>query len=142
MQIEPKTLFIAYLVTAGVFFMIDLVWLGVVAKGFYARHVGGLLREGVNWAAAVLFYLIYIAGIQVFVLAPAMSAGAGILATAVKGGLLGFFAYATFDLTALALLRGWSVTVTLVDMLWGTVLTACTSALALFILRVLVLKTY
>lgn len=140
MQIEPRTLLLAYLITAGAFFMIDLIWLGVVAKGFYARHLGGLLREGVNWTAAVLFYLIYIAGIQVFVLIPAIGTGAGLLATAVKGGLLGLLAYATFDLTALALLRHWSVTVTVVDMLWGTLLTACTSALALFVVRVLVLR--
>ena len=140
MQIEPRTVLLAYLITAGVFFMIDLFWLGVVAKGFYARHVGALLREGVNWTAAVLFYLIFIAGIQVFVLAPAISTGAGIPATAIKGGLLGLFAYATFDLTALALLRQWSVTVTVVDMLWGTLLTACTSAIALFVVRVLVLR--
>lgn len=140
MQIEIRTLILMYMITAGVFFLIDLVWLGGVAKGFYARHVGGLLREGVNWMAAILFYLIYIAGIQVFVLVPAEANGSSVMHTAVRGGMLGFFAYSTFDLTCLALFKNWSLTVTVVDMVWGTLLTAATSAAALFIVRTLVLR--
>ena len=140
MPLDLRTLLMAYSITAGVFFMIDLFWLGVVAKGFYARHVGDLLRETVNWGAAILFYLIYIAGIQTFVLMPALDQGWRPLDAALRGGFLGFFAYATFDLTCLALFKNWSLTVTVVDMLWGTVLTAGTSAAALFIIRALVLS--
>jgi uncharacterized membrane protein len=124
-----------YGVTAGVFFAIDLLWLGVVAKGLYARHIGGLLRDQVNWIAAILFYAIYIGGIQLFVLIPALQAESSILRTAVMGGLLGFFAYATFDLTSLALIRNWTTTIVLIDLAWGTILTGSTAAAALWLAR-------
>lgn len=124
-----------YALTAGVFFLIDLLWLGVVAKGLYDRHIGGLLRDQVNWTAAVLFYAMYIGGMQLFVLAPAMEGGWGVLRTAVMGGMLGLFAYATFDLTSLALIRGWSTTIALIDMAWGTVLTGTTAAATLWLAR-------
>jgi uncharacterized membrane protein len=130
-----ETMLVAYVLTAGVFFLIDLVWLGVAAKGLYDRHIGGLLRGRVNWTAAVIFYLVYIGGIQIFVLAPALADGSGLLPTALMGGLLGLFAYATFDLTALALLRGWSMSITVVDMAWGTVLTGSTAAVVLWLAR-------
>ena len=70
---------VVYGLTAGVFFMIDLFWLGAAAKGLYERHIGSLLRENVNWTAAILFYLMYIGGIQYFVLIPALQEGQGIL---------------------------------------------------------------
>jgi uncharacterized membrane protein len=124
-----------YGLTVVIFFMIDLFWLGVAAKGLYARHIGGLLRENVNWAAAILFYLVYIDGIQFFVLYPALADGSGILKTAITGGLLGFFAYCTFDLTCLALLRNWSLFITVVDIMWGTFLTGTTAAATLWLIR-------
>ena len=112
-----------YLLTAGVFFIIDLFWLGVAAKGFYDRHLGGQLRDRVNWPAAVLFYLIYIGGIMIFVLIPAIQSDSSLMSTVILGGLLGMFAYSTFDLTSLALFKNWSVTVVVVDILWGIILT-------------------
>jgi len=124
-----------YGLTAVVFFVIDLFWLGIAAKGLYDRYVGSLLRDQVNWIAAILFYAIYIGGIQLFVVMPALQENTGILRTAIMGGLLGLFAYSTFDLTALALLRGWSVTITVVDMLWGMLLTGSTAELALWLAR-------
>ena len=127
-----------YAITAIVFFMIDLLWLGVVAKNLYEQYLGALLLEKVNWVAAILFYLIYIGGIQLFVLQPAILGGSGLLKTAVMGGLLGFFAYSTFDLTSLALFKGWSVTVVLIDILWGTFLTGSVAALALWLARIFI----
>lgn len=138
MKMSLWNLMAVYGLTAGVFFIIDLFWLGFAARGLYDRHIGSLLREQVNWVAAILFYLIYIGGIQLFVLMPALEDGSGILRTAVMGGLLGFFAYCTFDLTSLALIRNWSVTIVLVDIVWGTLLTGGTSALALWICRAMI----
>jgi uncharacterized membrane protein len=135
MTLQPAHILMMYATTAVVFFVIDLFWLGWAAKGLYDKYIGGFLKEQVNWAAALLFYGIYIGGIQLFVLTPALQGGSGILRTAVMGGLLGMFAYSTFDLTALALFRDWPVTVTVLDIIWGTVLTGGTSAAVLWIVR-------
>jgi uncharacterized membrane protein len=137
MKLSLGQLLLVYGLTGLVFFVIDLFWLGFAAKGFYERHIGGLLRDQVNWVAAGLFYSLYIGGIQIFVLQPALQSGSGILRTAIMGGLLGLFAYGTFDLTSLALIRKWSVTVTVVDMLWGTILTGATAAATLWLTRTL-----
>jgi uncharacterized membrane protein len=129
-----RTLLLLYLTSAAVFFAIDLLWLGAVAKDFYDRNLAGLLRERVNWAAAVLFYLVYIAGIQVFALVPAVTSG-GAAQAFLRGALFGFFCYATFDLTNLALIRDWPVRVVLVDIVWGTVLTGAVSGLSFLLAR-------
>lgn len=111
-----------YGLTTLAFFAIDLVWLGVVAKGFYDRHLGSILREDVVWSAAVAFYLLYIAGIVVFAILPALEAHSPGRAVAL-GAFLGLVAYATFDLTSMALIRGFNWTVVGVDLVWGMVLT-------------------
>lgn len=135
MKLGAETILIIYALTAGVFFLIDLFWLGTAAKGLYDRHIGGLLRDQVNWSAAVLFYVVYIAGIQFFVLVPALHDGTGVLRAAATGAVLGFFAYCTFDLTALALLRGWSSFIAAVDIAWGTFLTGSTAGIVLWLAR-------
>jgi len=118
-----------YAGTAVVFFAIDIVWIGVVAQGFYDRNIGFLLAEDVRWGAALLFYGIYIAGILVFAVVPGLEAGS-LGRTAALGAFLGFFAYATFDLTSLALFQGFPTRVAVVDMIWGTVLTASVASAA------------
>lgn len=110
-----------YLITLAVFFLIDMAWLGVVAKGFYRKHLGGLLSPKVNWAAAMLFYLLFIAGLLVFAVRPALAQGAPLQAL-LLGALFGLICYATYDLTNLATLKGWPVLVTVVDLAWGTAL--------------------
>ena len=140
MRSRAGRLGLIYGITAIVFFLIDLIWIGVLAKDFYAENIGGMLRDSVKWPAALLFYLIYVGGIVQFVLLPALKDGTGIRRTALMGGMLGLFAYGTFDLTALALLAGWPLVVTVVDMIWGTLLTASTASGALWALRT-VLKT-
>jgi uncharacterized membrane protein len=116
-----------YGLTTAVFFAIDLVWIGVVADRFYQEHLGTLLRSDVVWGAALLFYAVYIAGILVFAVIPALGAESVVRAVAL-GAFLGFFAYATFDLTCLALFRNFPVIVVVVDLAWGTVLTASVAA--------------
>ncbi len=117
-----------YLLTAPVFFAIDLVWLGLVARGFYQRELAAFVGP-VNWTAAVLFYLLYIVGILVFAVLPGIRAQSLLVACA-YGALFGCIAYATYDLTNLATLKGWPLSVTLVDLAWGTVLTASVASLS------------
>lgn len=111
-----------YALTIPVFFAIDLVWIGVLAKGFYQTHIGWLLGE-VRWVPAIVFYLLYIGGILLFAVAPAIRSGSWTTALLLGAGL-GLLAYATYDLTSLALIKDWPLIVTVVDMVWGTVLTA------------------
>ena len=123
-----------YLLTVPVFFGIDMLWLGVVAKGFYRDNLGHLLRPDVNWAAALIFYLLYIAGILVFATLPALEKHS-LRQAIIMGALFGFFCYATYDLTNLATLKDWPVKVVFVDILWGMVLTASVAAASFFIGR-------
>jgi uncharacterized membrane protein len=112
-----------YAVTLPIFFAIDLVWLGVVAKAFYRRHLAHLLAAEVNWPAAIVFYLVFIAGIVLFAVRPALEANSAMRAAA-YGALFGFFTYATYDLTNHATMRDWPPIVTVVDLAWGTTLSA------------------
>lgn len=110
-----------FLVALPVFFAIDMVWLGLVARNFYRDHLGALMRTDVNWTAAVIFYLIFIVGLVVFVIDPAVANGSWTEAVW-RGALFGLITYATYDLTNLATLRDWSLLVTVVDLAWGMVL--------------------
>ncbi|RME32920.1 MAG: DUF2177 family protein [Deltaproteobacteria bacterium] len=110
-----------YLLTVPVFFAIDLLWLGVIARNLYQKNLAHLLSPEVNWPAAFCFYLVYIAGILIFAVRPALSAGS-LSHALVWGALFGFFTYATYDLTNLATLRDWPLKVVFIDILWGTVL--------------------
>jgi len=123
-----QTLFL-YLITLALFFLVDLVWLGVVAKGFYRRHLGALMSPRVNWAAAAFFYLLFIVGLVVFAVRPALLAGEPVRAL-FGGALLGLICYATYDLTNLATLKDWPLVVTIVDLAWGTFLGGTVSFLA------------
>lgn len=117
-----------YLITLAVFFLIDMVWLGLVAKGFYRKHLGALLGPKVNWAAAMIFYLLFIVGLLVFAIRPALIQAVPLQALWL-GALLGLISYATYDLTNLATLKDWPVIVTVVDLVWGTVLGGSVSLL-------------
>lgn len=118
-----------YGLTAVLFFLIDLVWLGVLAAPFYQKHIGHLMRAEVLWIPALAFYAVYIAGILVFSVIPALDAGSMTRAIGL-GAFLGFFAYATFDLTCIALFRDFPGIVVAVDLAWGTCLTGGVSAAA------------
>jgi uncharacterized membrane protein len=120
---------LSYTVSSVVMLTLDLLWLGVVAAPLYARTIGPLLRPQPDLVAAALFYAVYLVGVNELV----VHAGAKASRTAsvaARGALLGFVAYSTFDLTALAVLAGWSALVSAVDIAWGTLLTAATAGLA------------
>ena len=123
-----------YLLTLPVFFVIDMLWLGVIAKGFYRNNLGHLLRPDVNWAAALIFYLLYIVGILIFATLPALEKQS-LRQAVVLGALFGFFAYTTYDLSNLATLKDWPVNVVFVDILWGMFVTASVAAASFFIGR-------
>lgn len=116
-----------YLIALVVFFAVDLLWLGVIAKGFYSRFLGHWLAPNVNWTAAIVFYLLYIGGILYFAVWPALQQGS-LGKALIAGALFGFITYATYELTNLATLKDWPLTVVLVDILWGTFLCTVVSA--------------
>ena len=118
-----------YLIATIIFFAIDMVWLGWLAKDFYWKKLDFILSDQTNWTAAVVFYLIYIAGILYFAVVPGLNAGAWQTAL-MKGALFGFFCYATYDLTNMALIKGWPLEIVIVDIIWGTVLTGSVAVLS------------
>ncbi len=118
-----------YLLMVPIFLVVDLIWLGLVARGFYRRHLGHILSPRVNWPAAIVFYLTFVAGILYFAVAPGLAAGAWWLA--VQNGLLfGLVTYVTYDLTNMATLPDWPLGVALVDILWGMSLCAVVAGLS------------
>ncbi len=121
-----------YLIALPVFFAIDMFWLGVVAKNFYKQQIGFLMTPNVNWTAAIIFYLIFIAGLVLFVVSPAL-AKSSIQHAIVFGALFGFITYATYDLTNLATLKDWPLTLTIVDLIWGSVLASSVSTITYYI---------
>ena len=122
------------LVAGGVMGVLDFLWLGTVAKSFYRSQIGSLLLDKPNMAAAVLFYVIYVVGVVVFVISPALEKGSLSYALT-RGALFGFVAYATYDLTNLSTMKGFATKVVVVDMLWGTVLTAAVAGATYAILH-------
>ncbi len=121
-----------YSIALPVFFAIDMFWLGVVSKDFYRAQIGTLMKSDVNWTAAIIFYLIFIAGLVVFVISPAMERGSWTHAL-IFGALFGLVCYATYDLTNLAVAKDWPLLVTIVDLAWGAVLAASVSVVTYFI---------
>ncbi len=111
----------AYIFTAIAFFAIDFLWLGTIARKFYFSRMAHLLAGKVNYPAAAGFYAVYVAGLVIFAVAPAVQDEAWQTA-AIYGALFGFFCYATYDMTNQATLKNWPVAVTLVDITWGTLL--------------------
>lgn len=115
-----------YLATLVAFFAIDLVWLGLVARSFYSKHLGFLMAPKVNWPAALIFYLLFVVGILMFAVLPGLEAGS-LRTTLLRAALFGLIAYATYDLTNLATLKDWPLVVTVVDLAWGTILSVAVS---------------
>ncbi|MEZ4585147.1 MAG: DUF2177 family protein [Gemmatimonadales bacterium] len=118
----PRSLKV-FLTSLLTFFALDLVWLGLVAADFYQRQLAALLRPDVLWLPAVLFYLVYLVALTVLVTLPAVERGS-VRRAAWFGGLFGLAAYSAFDLTGLALLRDFPIVVVVVDLAWGTTLSA------------------
>lgn len=123
-----------FFVTLLLFLATDAVWLGVAAKNMYSKTIGHLMSDKPNLYVALLFYIFYVIGIIVFALNPALKNKSPVLAVEL-GALLGFIAYSTYDLTNLATLKNWPVQVTVIDIVWGTVLTAAVTLFSYLILR-------
>lgn len=117
-------------------FAADIVWLGIIAKNFYAQQIGFLMRPDIQWPAAILFYLLYIAGLVFFVILPARAGGSW-LSVLASGALFGLIAYATYDLSNLATLKGWPVVLTIADLAWGAVLSGTVSLATFLIANIL-----
>ncbi len=125
---------IRYIVAGALFAIIDGIWLSFVANKLYRSQLGSLLLDRPNIPAAAVFYLVFLVGLVVFVINPAMQSNDWKVALGL-GALFGFVTYATYDLTNLATLKGYPLTITIVDLIWGTVLTASVSVAAFFILQ-------
>lgn len=123
-----------YAIALPVFFAIDMVWLGFVAKNFYRDQIGFLMNSQINWGAAVAFYLLFVVGLVLFVITPAIEKNSWMHAL-VFGALFGLITYATYDLSNLATLKDWPVLVTIVDLAWGATLAASVSTATYFIAR-------
>lgn len=123
-----------FLVSFFVFLLIDMVWLGIIAKDLYAKHLGFLMTDKVNWTAAIIFYILFISGLVIFVINPGLESKS-IMKTAILGALFGLVTYATYDLTNLATIKNWPLKITIIDLLWGTALSTLVSIISFFILR-------
>ena len=122
-----------FTVTFVVFMGIDLVWLGFVAKNIYSKYLGYLMAPNVNWLAALVFYVIFIIGVLYFVIAPSL-VDRDSTQLVIRAMLFGFITYATYDLTNLATVRDWPITITIIDLIWGTSLSTSVSVISYLII--------
>ena len=122
-----------FAVTFVVFMGIDLIWLGFVAKNIYSKYLGYLMAPNVNWLAALVFYVIFIIGILYFVIAPSL-VDRDFTQLVIRAMLFGFITYATYDLTNLATVRDWPITITIIDLIWGTTLSTSVSVISYLII--------
>ncbi len=121
-----------YLLTFIIFLAIDFVWLNFIAKNMYSQKIGHLLAENPNLIPALIFYLIFIVGVIVFAVLPGYS-NESITKTILLGALFGLLTYSTYDLTNLATLRNWPISVTIIDIIWGTGISTVTSVAGYYI---------
>lgn len=124
-------LLVKLLVAGGVMGVLDFIWLGFVAKKLYYSEMGKLLLEKPNMTAALVFYVIYVVGVVTFVVTPALEKGS-LSYAALYGALFGFVAYATYDLTNLAVLKDYSVKIAVIDLVWGAVITSIVATATVF----------
>lgn len=129
-----KSIIFSYLLTFLVFLMVDMLWLGVIAKSIYQKYLGGFLTDQVNWTAAFVFYFIYVIGISIFAIYPSINKDS-VYHAILMGALFGFFTYATYDLTNLATLKGWPLPIVFIDIIWGSVLSAVVSFSGFYIVK-------
>ncbi|MFO1121183.1 MAG: DUF2177 family protein [Hyphomicrobiales bacterium] len=126
------SLIVLWIAAAVILLVIDMIWLTWLGRGFYVSEIGGLLREKPDLGAAGAFYALYVTGLLVFVLRPAWLAGS-VSQALIYGALFGLVAYGTYDLTNLAVLKGFTTRIAIIDMVWGAVLSGVSSALAVWI---------
>ena len=129
-----ESIIFSYLLTFLVFLIVDMLWLGVIAKGIYQKYLGGFLSDNVNWTAAFIFYFIFVLGISIFAIYPSVNKDS-VNNAILMGALFGFFTYATYDLTNLATLKGWPLSIVFIDIIWGSVLSAFVSFSGFYIVK-------
>jgi uncharacterized membrane protein len=128
-----------YFITLAVFLAIDFVWLTVIAKNIYADQLGFLMAENINWIAAILFYLLFCAGIVTFVIMPSLEKHSS--KRCIQLGLLfGLISYATYDLTNLATIKNWPIMITIIDLIWGSLVTATTASVSYYLSKRFLIK--
>ncbi len=127
-------LLLSYVLTFAVFLVIDLAWLGFIAKDLYKKYLGDLLSDQVNWTAAIVFYLLFVVGVFIFAILPSVAKDS-LVSAITLGALFGFFTYATYDLTNLATLKNWPLNLVFIDILWGAVLTSIVSTAGFYIVK-------
>ena len=123
-----------YLIATCVFFGLDMLWLGVIAKNVYREQMGYLLRETINWPAAITFYLLFIGGVLYFSVFPALRQGS-LQVALLNGVLFGFFTYMTYELTSLAIIRDWPLPIVFIDTIWGMVLSGTVAVVTYLIVQ-------
>jgi uncharacterized membrane protein len=129
-------LLLPYIIATPIFFVIDILWLGVIAKPLYQKYLGHLLAEQTKWGAAIIFYLLFIAGLVIFAISPALEKGSLWYAVG-YGAMFGFFAYMTYELTNYAVLKDWPLGIVWIDIAWGIVLGGLVSGLAYYFTNLL-----
>jgi len=130
---QMSRILLTYAVSVPVFFIVDMIWLGLIAGGFYRKALEPLLTPNINWTASIIFYLLFLIGILVFALLPGMERRS-LVYTVSMAALFGFISYATYDLTNLATLRDWPLMLSIVDMVWGSFLSASTATITYLIM--------
>lgn len=130
------TIILPYLAAVASIVILDFIWLGFVMKDFYRANIGHLMSDTVVWPAAIIFYLLYAVGLMYFAVQPGLAAGS-LWKAALLGAALGAFAYMTYDLTNQATLKDWPVIVTVVDIIWGAVLSAAAASAAYLVAKAL-----
>ncbi len=115
-----------YFIALPTLLALDALWLGVITRNFYKEQIGFLMKTNVNWTAALIFYVLFIVGLVLFVISPALANGSWTQAI-LMGALFGLITYATYDLTNLATLKDWPLLVTVVDLIWGAFISAAVS---------------
>jgi uncharacterized membrane protein len=130
-----KTFLISYLSAIVSMLVIDLIWLSIMMKPFYQKHIGHLLSETPNLMPAIIFYLIFIFGLVFLVIMPAISGNFSYVKLFIYGAIFGLVAYGTYDLTNHATMKNWPAIVTIVDLIWGTLLTGSVAVIAKFVTK-------
>lgn len=123
-----------YLIAVPIFFLIDMVWLGLISKSIYQKYMGHLMRPTPNWIAAVIFYLLFIVGLVIFAIYPAIRNNSWSYAL-LYGAMFGFFTYMTFDLTSLAVIKDWRWQIVIIDIIWGIFLSGSVSVFTYLIVK-------
>lgn len=123
-----------YLISLPIFMFLDMMWVGLIAKNFYSNQIGFLMSPRINWIAVISFYLIFLAGLALFVIGPALEKNS-LMHALLFGALFGLICYATYDLTNLATLKDWPLKMVIVDLVWGSALCATVSSLSYLIYR-------